>query len=565
MLKWMINKSLKAKFIACFVLITVVSSLTNLGTYLTLKSSVTELDEMIQLTFDANSIANISNELLKVKLQSYLVDKKPEVQQSIATDLSLMKEEMERLKTNITDHEGQIAVDLVNRHAVNFIVNGQKIVDAIGKGDSLAEILEQKETQTKLQSYLKNAIDELINVELSHQQAIKDELNKQTNQTGVLILVLILLFGALSMWGAILFSNRITDRIGKLAQYALEISKGNLRISKLDFKSKDDLALLADAYNSMSQNLSNVIYQISESSMDLAFSAELLKGNLEHNTRAVEQIAVSIEMVAAGSVDQLEHASNTFKVVNELYEGHKNMHENAHIIVSSSETATSAARNGKDKMERLLSQISVIKEKIVGTQKTTEMLKEKSREIEKMLKAINDIAVQTNLLSLNASIEAARAGIHGKGFAVVAKEVCVLAEASAKAAKGITISLQEIRQGSEEVANRMLHGLEEVLAGVAIAEDARGAFLEITESSEAVDKQLKTFTDEIEKMAMDIQKVEVMSNTIQDTATRASLESQEVAAAAEEQTASFQEIAASSTLLFKAAGQLTQMVDQFKL
>lgn len=142
----MINKSLKAKFIACFVLITVVSSAMNLGTYLALKSSVTELDEMIQLTFDANSVANISNELLKVKLQSYLVDKKPEVQQSIATDLSLMKEEMERLKTNITDHEGQIAVDLVNRHAVNFIVNGQKIVDAIGKGDSLAEILEQKET-----------------------------------------------------------------------------------------------------------------------------------------------------------------------------------------------------------------------------------------------------------------------------------------------------------------------------------------------------------------------------------------------------------------------------------
>lgn len=59
--------------------------------------------------------------------------------------------------------------------------------------------------------------------------------------------------------------------------------------------------------------------------------------------------------------------------------------------------------------------------------------------------------------------------------------------------------MQEIRQGSEEVANRMLHGLEEVLAGVATAEDARGAFLEITESSEAVDKQLKTFTDEIEQ------------------------------------------------------------------
>lgn len=101
---------------------------------------------------------------------------------------------------------------------------------------------------------MRNAIDELINVELSHQKAIKDELNKQTNQTGVLLLVLILLCGALSMWGAIVFSNRITDRIGKLAQYALEISKGNLKISKLDFKSKDDLALLADAYNSMSQS-----------------------------------------------------------------------------------------------------------------------------------------------------------------------------------------------------------------------------------------------------------------------------------------------------------------------
>ncbi|TXK68913.1 methyl-accepting chemotaxis protein, partial [Paenibacillus sp. N3.4] len=459
----------------------------------------------------------------------------------------------------------QTAIDLVNRHAVNFIVNGQKIVDAIGNGARLSEILEQKETQTKLQSYLKNALDEFINVELSHQQGMKDQLNKQTKQTGMWLLVLILLCGTLSMWGATLFSNRITNRIRELAHYALEISKGNLKISRLDFRSKDDLAVLADAYNTMSQNLSNVITQISENSVDVALSAELLKSNLEHNSRAVEQIAVSIEMVAAGSIDQSEHVSKTFEVVNELYEGHKSMQENARIMVSSSETAAFAARNGKDKMVLLLSQINVIKQKIVGTQMTTEVLKERSREIANMLKTINDIAVQTNLLSLNAAIEAARAGIHGRGFAVVAKEVSVLAEASAKAAKEITVSLQEIRLSSEEVADRMFQGVEEVLGGVAIAEDARGAFVDIAQSSEVVDKQLKAFTNEIEKMAVDIQKVEVMSHTIQDTAIRASLESQEVAAAAEEQTASFQEIAASSTLLFKAAGQLTHMVDQFKL
>jgi len=124
----------------------------------------------------------------------------------------------------------------------------------------------------------------------------------------------------------------------------------------------------------------------------------------------------------------------------------------------------------------LLDQIKVIETKIIATQKITETLKTRSIEIKKILDSISRITSQTNLLALNAAIEAARAGEYGKGFAVVADEVRKLAEGTANATKEITELLLGIQKDSQEVADSMFVGVNEVKGGMEIAEEARTSF-----------------------------------------------------------------------------------------
>ncbi|MHB8064715.1 MAG: methyl-accepting chemotaxis protein, partial [Ruminiclostridium sp.] len=302
-----------------------------------------------------------------------------------------------------------------------------------------------------------------------------------------------------------------------------------------------------------------------ENSNKVAHSAEMLKSNAEQSTEAIEQVALSIAQVAQGAAEQSEHSNNTVVVVNELYESNKKVYENAHNILETSDRATKAAKAGNDKMVLLLNQISVIEEKIVATQFVTEIMKNNSDEIKKILETITNIASQTNLLALNAAIEAARAGEHGKGFAVVADEVRKLAEGSANATKVITDMLKEIQLDSQHVADSMSARVSEVKYGMQMAGEAREAFKEIVSTSKDVDVQIKSITEEIEKMVGEIQRVEGMSKNILNIASRSATGSHEVASAVEQQTAGLQEIASSSNILSNMADELQKMVNQFRL
>lgn len=558
------NFSLRVKFISSFAIIILILSGISLVTYITMKGTISKMDDMVQTTILANGVASISQETEK-EMFDYILSKDAAKKENIIKELDKIKLNVTQLETGTMDEKGVQALDSMKKFHENFQDAEVMLLSAADEKGNFKKVIEKKENEIKARGFLKKSVDEFLEVELIYYKDLKADLNKRAKQAGLFLLIAIIVFSALSILGAVIFSNTIAGAISKLAQYARKISDGDLQEVNIRVKSRDDISVLAQAFSKMGENLRTLIGKIGNSSNDVAHSAQMLKANAEQSSQAIEQIAVSIQIVAQGTAEQTEQSNEIVRVINDLYEGNKIIYENAHRVQATSERATHAASDGNDKMQMLLNQIKVIETKIIATQSVTETLKTRSMEIKKILDTIGRIASQTNLLALNAAIEAARAGEHGKGFAVVAEEVRKLAEGSASATKEITELLNDIQRDSQQVAESMFVGVNEVKDGLQIAEEARTVFGEIVSTSTDVDRKIKGIAEEIERMVVEIQKVDGMSTSILKIASQSADGSNEVASAVEEQTASLQEITSSSYILFDMAEELRKSLQQFRL
>ena len=278
----------------------------------------------------------------------------------------------------------------------------------------------------------------------------------------------------------------------------------------------DVLGAVADSFNLTIQNLREIVNQV-----------KIAARQVNESSRENEAFARSL---SSDALRQAEELSVTLNSVQMMTESIQRVAESAREADQVAKLASETARKGGDAVERTVAGILDIRETVAETTRKVKRLGESSQEISKIVGLISQIASRTNLLALNASIEAARAGDAGRGFAIVADEVRQLADRAAKASKEIEQIVLQIQSETSNVQQAMEVGTQQVIDGTKRAEQARQSLTDIIQVSHRIETLVLSITEDTVKQTETSRTVSQVMQSVELSAQETSQESQRVSA-----------------------------------
>ncbi|MFT4414420.1 methyl-accepting chemotaxis protein [Fredinandcohnia humi] len=369
---------------------------------------------------------------------------------------------------------------------------------------------------------------------------------------------------ALAYFIVYVFTRRLKKRLATLSNALEKAGNGDFTMEVID-NTGDELTTLSNSYNTMRSNLREMINEVLQTSEQVASSSEELTAGAEQTGKATEEITGAIQQVATGAETSTENLEESTKSLEEVTTGIQQIAEHSSGVAEAGAKATDQAKQGGEFVKETVEQIQAIERSVNVSGDVIKLLEKRSNEIGEITEVITDIANQTNLLALNAAIEAARAGEHGKGFAVVADEVRKLAEQSQKSSTQIAELIKDIRVEMTKSNESISQVKDDVKLGLSIAGKTDASFSEIMASMEDMGTRIDEMAATSEQIAAGAQEVTATIHNITSIIRDASMHSQSVAASAEEQLASMEEITASANNLSIMAANLQEVVGKFKV
>ncbi|BCS52041.1 methyl-accepting chemotaxis protein [Geobacter sp. SVR] len=330
----------------------------------------------------------------------------------------------------------------------------------------------------------------------------------------------------------------ITTPLSRLLHMLKDIAEGEGDLTRrLEEGQKDELGELARWFNRFVDNIHGIVSQVSGNTLQVSAAAHQLNSTAEQIATAAEEVACQSVTVATASEEMSATSGDISR--------------NCMLASEVANQATTTAREGADVVQEALSGMEKIAERVREAAGTVESLGARSDQIGAIVGTIEDIADQTNLLALNAAIEAARAGEQGRGFAVVADEVRALAERTTKATKEIGGMIKAIQQETADAVGSMENGVSEVEKGM--------------ENSRKSGSALEEILDAINKVTMQVHQIATAAEEQTAVTGEISTNIHQITDVVHETARGAHETATAASQLSSLAKDLQSLVGRFKL
>lgn len=415
-------------------------------------------------------------------------------------------------------------------------------------------------------------IEKIMDAITSYSEVQGDKAQDKSNQVlsrirSTMVAMALMLMAAFILSGILIlvFANSLTKPIITLTERLKVISAGVLGNEPLVINGKGEISQLMQATNILQERFTDMVTGISEAASELVQHSEELSQSSSEVRTGSEQVAMTMQELALGTENQAHAASEMAAKMDQFGVDFARASKSSSKISKDSTKVVSLSNQGQEMMQTSSQQMVSINEIVQESVAMMNDLGKSTREINKLVVIIRGIADQTNLLALNAAIEAARAGEHGRGFAVVADEVRKLSEQVSNSVEEITVFVENIQKESSHVANSLAGGSTQ-------AKDGLESMTETYKTFEKISYSLNQMVTEIAGINNDIHMLSESSNEMGHSISEIASVSEESAAGVEETSAASQqitstmeEVAVNANQIAEHAEMLNRMVAQFQL
>jgi methyl-accepting chemotaxis protein len=478
----------------------------------------------------------------------------------------------EELDKNIIALKDLVLTDTMNKYWQEIDTYNTDFNNAMNQVLAVAAEGDIEAATELVNTQLQNANVEILTVatemgEFQEKQLalIKAETEKSISTSRTTSIVVLVLSILISVFLVGYVRRTITKPLNTVMNAAQVIAEGDLSQQDIAYESRDEIGQLAKVFNEMKASLRSLIKNVQANTEQLSAAAEELSASTEEISATTEDVTQQVAMTADSAQGSARAANESALAMEETAQGVQRIAEASQTLHTSSLDASSTATHGTEIIEQAKKQMNVINGSTAVVNDLVQKLAKQTEEIENITKVITDITDQTNLLALNAAIEAARAGEHGKGFAVVADEVRKLAEESKESANSIAALTVEIKTDTENVERAVGDSLVSVKDGVGIISEAGESFHAIVSAVDTMTTQIQEISATSEQLSASAEEVSASVNEISSGAQSAAGSIDMIAAAMEEQSATMQEVNSVAVSLNESAQDLQAEIQRFKI
>lgn len=559
-----IRKKLYAGFLAVLLILSVLAGVSYYQISNVDKSYSQLIDDRAQKVLMTKELQNIANKE-QINLSSYLVTGDQggldQYNQAVKEYETYSKDMAKLVKTA----KGKQLLDQLNSYEKDYRYFADSIVE-LKKENKTDEYSRLMATQgSGIVNNLIHKADEMAKYQKSQLDEGKASTSDKVDSLKLLVLILSVASVLVGLVIAYVISRVISKPLLLITRAARKIAAGDLTNEEIRIKNRDEIQDLAKSFNTMTNNLRDLIQSVSLTTETVAATSEELSASAEQTSKASEQITYTIQEVASGVEKQFQSIEETSTTINEMASGVQLIADSSRVVTTTAQETSKVAAEGGNTIDTAVQQMNSIHHSIQGLAEVIDHLRSRSHEISQIINVITGISDQTNLLALNAAIEAARAGEHGRGFSVVADEVRKLAEQSSVSAQQIGELIKGIQQETQKAVQSMEKATNEVLVGIETIHTTGESFHNIEGSVNQVANQIQEVSAAVQEMAAGTEQMVQSMNDISRIGEVAASNSRQVTGAAEEQLLAMEEITSSTVSMAKMAEELKNLIGKFKI